>query len=159
MTKVPTILKYGFLFSLILCLGSCVSMNPKDRALVGAIQDNDPEATKELLNEGASLDFISEGRKQFFFNSAVIENNFKMAKIFVDNGANVNSVDYEGVSPIFWAALHGDIDMVGMLIRSGAYVDVKDSKGNTPLHWAALGGSKGLERKYASSLGRIRGKL
>lgn len=46
-------------------------------------------------------------------------------------------LDRAGRSPLHYAALHGDAELVAALIADGADVHLADSNGFTPLHFAA----------------------
>ena len=56
------------------------------------------------------------------------------------NGADVNSKDKSGMTPLHIACFFGHIGTVQVLIRYGADVNAVDDKGETPLHLAAEGG-------------------
>lgn len=56
-------------------------------------------------------------------------------------GANSNSADRDGVTPLFWACYAGNADMMRSLLEHGANVNVVDkSTGYTPLFLTALYG-------------------
>lgn len=50
--------------------------------------------------------------------------------------ASINARGEEGTSPLMWAALEGDIDMVRALLDAGADPNLKNDAGATPLMWA-----------------------
>ncbi len=54
-------------------------------------------------------------------------------------GAEVNSRDNEGRSPLFLAAGHGQIECVRILLGAGAYPDARSKAGITPLREAKEG--------------------
>ena len=51
----------------------------------------------------------------------IIENRTKVVKLLLDNGAlsNVRS-SHQGMTPLHWAAYHGDEEIVDELLKSGA---------------------------------------
>ncbi|WP_353275377.1 ankyrin repeat domain-containing protein [Wolbachia endosymbiont (group A) of Pipizella viduata] len=51
--------------------------------------------------------------------------------------AQVNATDNSGNTPLHWAALNGEKDVVKALLGEGANVDAKDNRGWNPLHLAA----------------------
>jgi cytohesin len=59
-------------------------------------------------------------------------------------GADVNTQDDEGLTPLHWAAKEGNQDIVKLLIAWGADVRVKSRKGLTPLDWAAEQGHQDI---------------
>jgi len=56
------------------------------------------------------------------------------------NGAEVNSMDKEGRTPLHHVAFLGHIETAKVLIDHGANVNAMDDEGETPLHLAAEGG-------------------
>jgi len=56
-------------------------------------------------------------------------------------GADVNSPDQHGKTPLHDASLKGHVDTVRLLLDRGATIGARDEDGATPLHDAALGGS------------------
>jgi ankyrin repeat protein len=59
----------------------------------------------------------------------------------LEHGANVSAVsvpnDYDGRTPLMWAALKGDTTSVEALLDYGAAVNARDKNGMTALMWAA----------------------
>ena len=57
----------------------------------------------------------------------------------LDMGTSVNQEDPAyGLSPLCWASLSGNDQMVSLMLERGADLKWKDADGNTPLHHAAL---------------------
>ena len=66
-------------------------------------------------------------------------NSLHVIEILLDTGANINSVDDWGASPLHRAAaVASNPDTVDLLLSRGAKLDAVDSRGWTPLHMAAL---------------------
>ena len=59
----------------------------------------------------------------------------------LDGGANVESRNESGRTPLMLAALKSNAEMVKLLLEHGADVNAVDSSGMTALMWAAFGGS------------------
>ncbi len=55
----------------------------------------------------------------------------------LDRGADVDSRDAIGATPIDWAVLSSRLEVVSLLLARGASVNARDFAGATPLHWAA----------------------
>ncbi|XP_071387573.1 caskin-1 [Centroberyx affinis] len=53
---------------------------------------------------------------------------------------NVNIQDPDGLSPLHYAALSGNKELISLLLEAQAAVDIKDHKGMRPLHYAAWQG-------------------
>jgi ankyrin repeat protein len=58
----------------------------------------------------------------------------------LEKGANPNTKDDDGWTPLHWAAYRGHVDVVRVLLERGADPNAKNNKGSTPLHWAAYRG-------------------
>jgi ankyrin repeat protein len=63
-----------------------------------------------------------------------------MVKMLVENGADVNSRDAIGRTPLMVAAAQPEgVDLCRLLIEHGARIDAADAQGgHTVLHWAAV---------------------
>jgi ankyrin repeat protein len=60
----------------------------------------------------------------------------------LQQGADVNAAQGDGMTALHWAASHGDVDLVRMLVYAGARLEAATRNGNyTPLHFAARAGS------------------
>ena len=52
----------------------------------------------------------------------------------VEHGADVNSKDNDGCTPLHWSSWNGYLDIVKYLIEQGVDVNCKSNNGSTPLH-------------------------
>lgn len=59
-----------------------------------------------------------------------------MVRYFVQNGANVNEGDNDGITPLHAAVIGGFTSVVSFLLDNGAIVNVRDNKCRTALWWA-----------------------
>src|SRR5262245_17449250 len=62
------------------------------------------------------------------------------AKELLAKGADVNTADRRGFTPLMWASAGGDMALVRQLIESGAAVDRKANDGSTALILASANG-------------------
>ena len=58
-------------------------------------------------------------------------------KLLVEKGAEIESKDNNGQTPLSWAAGNGHEVVVKLLVENGAEIESKDNYGGTPLMWAA----------------------
>jgi ankyrin repeat protein len=61
-------------------------------------------------------------------------------KRLLKSGANINTVQADGLTALHIAAINNHVDVAKLLLNAGAKVDATDKIGNTPLHAAALNG-------------------
>jgi ankyrin repeat protein len=55
----------------------------------------------------------------------------------VSSGEDIDALDREGRTALFYAAKDGDSEIVAELLKHGSNVNVQDKNGETPLHFAA----------------------
>ncbi|QMW26206.1 hypothetical protein G4B84_001451 [Aspergillus flavus NRRL3357] len=60
-----------------------------------------------------------------------------IARLLIDNGADVNLSGSNGRTPLSLAAERRNDNIIKMLLEKGAAVEAKDNTGRTPLSWAA----------------------
>ena len=69
---------------------------------------------------------------------AAINNQLELAKVLIENGADVNKPDW---TPLHYAATRGHRDMMRLLLDNDAYIDSESANGTTPLMLAAYSGT------------------
>jgi hypothetical protein len=67
-----------------------------------------------------------------------------IARLLIDNGANLNTKNRMGQTPLHISTRIGYKDMVELLIDKGANININNDEGRTPLHEAANSGHKDL---------------
>lgn len=65
---------------------------------------------------------------------------FDDVRAALDCGADIETKDDDGGTPLHWAAGFGEPSVVTVLLDYGANIEAKDDSGRTPLHRAALFG-------------------
>ena len=126
------------LTTLICFLGLTLSTVAQDKGeqLYEAVTKNDKDKVEKLIDKGADVNYVEEAgpwMKVSVLITAVNNKNLDIAKLLLDNKANVNWKDGFNTSAILYAASSGSIDMVKLLLEYGADINDNDGKGNTVL--------------------------
>jgi ankyrin repeat protein len=105
--------------------------------MLGAFKFGDIDTARALLDLGAPVDF-ADGNGITMLSRAVLNNEVEMARMLIARGANVNSVDKMGMTPLLWAAAmdFGDTAMSQLLVTSGARRDARNKDGLSPVELA-----------------------
>jgi hypothetical protein len=72
---------------------------------------------------------------------AACKGHLDICRLLIDKGAQVNTKDEVGSTPLHYAAMHGRIEIVRLLCDHGADIEASDNDGCTPLHFATLNGN------------------
>lgn len=91
---------------------------------------------KTLVKAGHDVNCHADFNKEPLLSFAVSKNNPEIMQILIDGGADVNSQDLSGVTPLMNAVNQNLADMVKILIEAGASVDIKDCRGFTARDYA-----------------------
>lgn len=78
--------------------------------------------------------------------TALFFNNYEVARLSIEKGAEVNEPFSEGQTPLHVAALRGQVGLARLLIEKGADVNRRDAKGVTALAVAIFNGHVELAR-------------
>jgi ankyrin repeat protein len=91
------------------------------------------EIARYLVLKGADVNLPSNNGYQVYPLHAAISGNFKsIAKMLIENDAEVNIFQTSGTSPLHLAAQHGNIDIIIALLEKGANVNVRMEGGKLP---------------------------
>jgi ankyrin repeat protein len=67
-----------------------------------------------------------------------------VVKLLLEKGAELESKNNDGQTPLSWAAGNGHEAVVKLLLEKGAELEIKDrNDGRTPLVWAAREWARG----------------
>ena len=70
-------------------------------------------------------------------HSAITSGDTSRVTDLIRSGANVNSKDFDGRTPLAYAVIDSQFEILEILLRSGADPNIQDNDGLTPLHFAA----------------------
>ena len=113
--------------------------------LSAAAKEGDVANINKLLNEGAKIDELPEGRWSATpLYWSLFNCKFEAAELLLKKGANVNLADSYGSSPLHLAVRCKKVklSLIEQLIQKGADVNYKNTAdGLTSLHYASSSGS------------------
>lgn len=107
-------------------------------ALHIALTEGYIDIAKLLINLGADVNIKTNRNVTALHLVSKIDNESdKIAKMLIENKAEVNSLDFEGNTPLHEACMSGKSNIVNLLIKNGAEINIKGKYGFTPLHEAS----------------------
>lgn len=115
--------------------------------LYKAVIDNDKDFIENLIKEGADVNYVKEVGPWMKVNALItaVNNEYiEIAKLLLDNNADVNWKDGFNTSAIIYAAATGNQEMVELLLGNGADINDNDGQGNTVLTAAKESKNKDL---------------
>lgn len=128
-----------------LCIasGAKISQQQVDRstALHFACTQGAMEAVKLMLCSYGHLEEIinlTDGACQTPLHRATIFDHVELAEYLISSGANINSIDCKGNSPLLLATSCSAWKTVALLLSKGASINIKDKNGCNFLHLAIL---------------------
>lgn len=136
----------------ILGSGGLLAQTSTGTDLRGAIVRQDVETVAKLLNGKAAL---ARTGSPLLIALDQPSPNYEIVRLLVDKGADVNSRDAKGNTPLLLAVGHNEPKVIRLLVRKGASMDVRDSHGQTPLSKAVYFG----HRDVAELLVRLGAKI
>ena len=71
-------------------------------------------------------------------HSACAREKTEVIKTLINIGANIEAIDpiYHGWTPLHWAVVRNNMEIVLMLLENGADLDASDHFNDSTLHWA-----------------------
>lgn len=127
------------------CLLNLIEAN-LDYALEETVISKSTEAVAYLLEHGAniygSIDISDEmfpsGEYIPLFHYAISKGYQQAVELFLAQGYDINRAHF-GVTPLMFAAWHGQDDIVKLLLQRGACIDIRDFEGNTAFNYGFIG--------------------
>jgi len=121
-----------------------------------AAESGNKEIAEILIANGADINrrkvgVIGPEEDQTAIFAAVFENQIDMVLLLLSKGADINTKDAHGETPLFQAA---SVEMVKLLLSKGADVNMKNASGKTPLDYAEEGEIADLLRQHGGKSGK-----
>lgn len=117
-------------------LGSCSEHASPDAASLAAVQDRKAKLPEPCFFAAGPLN----DKDSELFAAAGAGNVVQVQKM-LETGANVNSADALGRTPLFSAAFCHQAQVATLLLDRGGIADARDFTGMTPLHVAVVAGA------------------
>lgn len=91
------------------------------------------DAARILIKSGAPINNYSQNElKVMPLHSAAASQNLEIARMLIENGADVDAVQNGGFTALHTAAHNGQIEMIKLLVTAGANPKRKNNKNKTP---------------------------
>jgi len=103
-------------------------------SLIGATLANDVERVESLLQNGINPNVIYNTNTALTY--AARDGFTEIAKLLVANGADINWIDGEGVTPLILASFKNNLEITVLLLHHGADKKVKDQWNRSALDYA-----------------------
>jgi len=141
--------------TLVLTLGAICGSRADDLDFfVEAVRKNRIDEVRTLLLKGVDVNSRDVFGDNAGLHWAASLGLAEMARLLIDNGADVNIRNEEGYTPLHWAAGEGQKELVVILIIHGADVNAHNKRGWTPLRWAEAQRQKEIARILMAADGR-----
>ena len=93
------------------------------------------EALTILIDGGADINYVNSKGEPLLIDYIKYKPE-PYVKTLIDRGARVNIADSEMWSPLTWASVNNQKEVVGHLIGAGANLNFRDAKGNYAIYYA-----------------------
>ena len=106
--------------------------------LVEAIAHGANSAAYRLMENGAPLNYQDKKDEWTPLIYAIYHYNWRMAKVLIRAGANVNLADSANRTPLMWSAVRNSGVTATILVEYGADINAVDISGRTALQYAII---------------------
>ena len=123
---------------LLITIAALVLVGCSGKSIHQSSREGDTNRIEKLLKSGVNIDTPDES----YYDKTPLHRalNHHTALFLIQKGANLNSKDRTGLSPLHDHAGFPDLSMIQILISNEADVNQKDDYNNTALHIASLHG-------------------
>ncbi len=107
-------------------------------------EENYTEIVELIINSGADINSHESFLKETPLHRicARFNPNFRIIKLLLDKGADVNAVNISGKTPVFYCTFSYSVELLNLLVQYGADLNIRDKYNNTLLHDDYLNNNK-----------------
>ena len=127
--------------------------------LQAACRDGDAQAVKVALCQGVSVQHRDEHNENTPLHTACENGQTQIASLLIQLGAEVDTLNKDGVTPLHLACEFGHKETAELILRRGSKMDTQDTAGVTPLRWACQRGdtaTAGLLTEHGADINAAR---
>ena len=118
---------------------------PSNELLLSAAESDDLDTVKEQLTRGANIESKCIGCGGTPLTHAAKTGSIEIAKLLINNNANVNPKDKDGDTPLHSSSINGHLEIIKLLVNKGADLNAKNERlGATCLHAASFSGHEDI---------------
>lgn len=100
--------------------------------LIQAVTENNTNAARELLDNGAAIDGRSPNGQTPLITAAY-GGDRDMVKFLLQHGASIDAQDDDGFTALLWATYSNQMDVINVLLANGADIERAGTQGHTAL--------------------------
>jgi ankyrin repeat protein len=106
--------------------------------LHSAVFNNNLGLVQQHIDAGSDVNMLEPSRESTPLISAAFLGRTEIAKLLIENGADLNYQNIEGSTALHTAIVFDKTEIANLLIDAGCDLNIKNNSGSTPLHTAAF---------------------
>ncbi|MEJ6526259.1 MAG: ankyrin repeat domain-containing protein [OM182 bacterium] len=113
------------------------------------VYSDDFEALENYLSSGLDVGQTRSPKPDFsLIDAAVSMRSSRIVRLLIDYGADINTIDADGDTPLHRAASQGSLEIIKALLNTGADVDAKNDMGLKAASVAKIAGLSSLDENF-----------
>ena len=121
----------------------------KKNSAYSMVYSDDFEALENYLSSGLDVGQTRPSKPDFsLIDAAVSMRSSRVVRLLIDYGADINTIDADGDTPLHRAASQGSLEIIKALLNTGADVDAKNDMGLKAASVAKIAGLSSLDENF-----------